>query len=83
MTQVIPGLREDEDFVTEHHTQEWKTLGTTLGNGIARQAVRAVSNLVAVNRLKEIMAFTGFRRAGGEKLTPPDITGESLLAPGP
>lgn len=81
LTEEIPNLREDEDFVTEHHTREWKALGTSLEAGVARQVAAAVSSLVAVNRLKEVMAFDGFRRAGGEQLTRPDITGESAWLP--
>ena len=81
LTEDIPDLREDEDFVTAHHTQGWKALGGTLGAGTARCAVGAVSSVTAVNRLKEIMVFDGFRRAGGERLTRPDITGESGWLP--
>ena len=40
-----------------------------------------VSRLVAVHKLKEIMVLTGFRRANGETVTPPDITGESDWRP--
>ena len=76
LTGEIPELREDEDFVTEHHTRDWKALAHTLQAGTARRAVHAVSNVTAVNRLKEIMVFNGFYRAGGERPTPPDITGE-------
>ena len=81
LTEEIPNLRDDEDFVTEHHMREWKTLGTGLEAGVARQVVSAVSSLIAVNRLKEVMVFDGFRRAGGEQLTLPDITGESAWLP--
>ena len=77
----IPDLREDEDFVTEHHTQNWKMLGRTLEAGVSRHAVNAVSSLTAVNKLKEIMVLKGFQRAGGEQLTPPDIIGESNWLP--
>lgn len=78
----IPDLREDEDFVTEHHTHDWKALGRTLDAGVARRAVNAVSGLVAVNRLKEVMVLNGFQRAGPDgRLTPPDITGESGWLP--
>ena len=77
LTGEIPELREDEDFVTEHHTREWKALGRTLQDGTARRVAHAVSNVIAVNRLKEVMVFSGFRRVGDEgRLTPPDITGE-------
>lgn len=77
LTKQIPNLREDEDFVTEHHTHAWRQLEPTLDtDGMARRVISAVSGLVAVNRLKEIMALIGFRRAGGDKTTPPDITGK-------
>ena len=80
LIQEIPDLREDEDFVTEHHTGEWNALGHALEAGVARRGAGAVSRLIAVNRLKEIMVFNGFRRAGGS-LTPPDLTGESPWLP--
>ena len=81
LIEEIPDLGEDEDFVTEHHTHDWKALGRTLDAGIARRAVNAVSRLAAVNRLKEIMVLKGFQRAGGERTTPPDLTGESPWIP--
>ena len=77
LIEEIPDLREDEDFVTEHHTHDWKALGARLDAGVARHTVNAVSRLAAVNKLKEIMVLKGFQRAGGERFTPPDITGES------
>ena len=80
LIREIPDLRDDEDFVTEHHTGDWKTLGHTLEAGVARRAAGTVSRLVAVNKLKEIMVFNGFQRAGG-RLTRPDITGESPWLP--
>ena len=81
LIEEIPDLGEDEDFVTEHHTHDWKELGRTLDAGTARRAVNAVSHLAAVNRLKEIMVLKGFQRAGGERMTPPDATGESPWLP--
>ena len=81
LIEEIPDLREDEDFVTEHHTRRWKELGDKLEAGVARRTVSAVSKLIGVNKLKEIMALTGFRRANGSDLTPPDITGEANWLP--
>ena len=81
LIEEIPDLGEDEDFVTEHHTRDWKALGRTLDAGAARRAVDAVSRLTAVNRLKEIMVLEGFQRAGGGSLTPPDLTGEGHWLP--
>ena len=84
LTGEIPDLREDEDFVTEHHTHAWRQFERTLDSGgIARRVISAVSGLVAVNRLKEIMALIGFQRIGEKqrRLTPPDITGETGWLP--
>ncbi len=85
LTQPIPDLRPDEDFVTEHHTEAWRQLGGSL-TGPSAGFAGAVEKLVAVQRLKEIMVFTGFRRGGiGEAPdrppTPPDIVGESDWLP--
>ena len=80
LTERIPDLREDEAFVTEHHTPAWRALGARLAAGLAPCAVGAVSRLVAVHRLKEIMVSTGFSRDGGRRLGP-DITGESDWLP--
>jgi len=81
LTGEIPDLGEDEDFVTEHHTRGWEALAHVLDAGTPRRVAHAVSNVIAVNRLKEIMVFDGFKRAGGERLIPPDITGESNWLP--
>ena len=81
LIEVIPDLGEDEDFVTEHHTDAWNGLGGTTESEVARQTVRAINRLVAVNRLKEVMVLKGFRRAGGERLVPPDLTGECNWLP--
>ena len=80
LIEEIPDLGEDEDFVTEHHTNGWRELRGTLDGGVARRAAGTLSRLVAVNRLKEILVLTGFQRAGGRP-TPPDITGESNWLP--
>ena len=76
LSEPIPDLRETEDFVTTHHTRAWRELTRSLTRGFARVAADSVSSLVAVNRLKEILVLTGFRRAGGERVTTPDLTGE-------
>ena len=77
LTEPIPDLREDEDFVTDHRTSAWKKLKRTLGEGPASRAAATISRLIAVSKLKEIMVLTGFRRASGETVMPPDIIGES------
>ena len=81
LTEPIPDLKEDEDFVTDHQTPAWKEFTLGLEDGFARRAAATVDQLVAVDKLKEIMVLTGFRRANGETVTPPDITGESDWRP--
>ena len=80
LTDQIPGLRDDEDFVTRHLTAGWKALGGRNSMGAARLAVDAVDRLVAVDRLKEIMVFRGFSRNRGDVLFP-DIVNESDWLP--
>lgn len=80
LVEPIPDLREDEDFVTAHHTEAWSTLVRGL-DGAAGRIAGAVDRLIAVERLKEILVFKGFRRLGGETVTPPDLTGESGWLP--
>lgn len=80
LVEAIPDLREDEDFVTAHHTEAWSALVRGL-DGAAARIAGAVDRLIAVERLKEILVFKGFRRLGGETVTPPDLTGESGWLP--
>ena len=80
LVEAIPDLREDEDFVTEHRSEEWSALVRGLKGSAGRMA-KAVDRLVAVERLKEVMVFKGFRRLGSETVTPPDLTGESDWLP--
>ncbi len=80
LAERIPDLREDEDFVTEHHTDGWKALRNEVAPGGARRVASTVSRLIAINRLKEVLVLKGFQRVGGS-VTPPDLTGESDWLP--
>jgi len=81
LTEEIPDVTDDEDFVTEHHTNAWKGLAPQLGIGTKPlRVVNAVERVIAVYRLKEIMVLKGFQRLGGE-LVPPDIVGQSSWLP--
>ncbi len=85
LTEPIPDLESDEDFVTEHHTDAWRLLAGDPGAPSAGVAA-AVDRLVAVQRVKEIMVFDGFRRGSASgpdsgRLTPPDVEGESGWLP--
>ena len=82
LIEEIPDLQEDEDFVTEHWTREWKALDVEASAGPARGVHRTVSRLIAVDRLKEILVLMGFRRTGAEGArVAPDVTGESGWLP--
>jgi hypothetical protein len=76
----MPGVADDEDFVTRHHTCSWKAMIGNLAGTKPARIISAVSQLIAVNRLKEIMVLKGFQRMGGT-LVPPDIVDESAWLP--
>jgi hypothetical protein len=81
LTHEIPDVVDDEDFVTRHYTKKWKTLAEELPKQSKSYRVsRCVTELVAVNRLKEIQVFKGFSRVGGPTV-PPDIVGTSEWLP--
>ncbi len=77
LIKVIPDVADDEDFVTEHHTSSWKRMKL---DERSLKIINSVDHLIAVNRLKEILVFRGFRRLNGE-LVPPDIIGVSDWLP--
>ncbi len=81
LTEEIPDMRDDEDFVTYHHTGAWKAMAHgTGGDTRLGRIIHALDHVVAVNRLKEILVFHGFQRMRGETV-PPDITGKSDWLP--
>jgi hypothetical protein len=81
LLETIPDIFEDEDFVTRHLTPAWKALSANLPpGGRSGKIVDIVSNLISVERLKEIQVLKGFQRLGGN-LTPPDIVGQSAWLP--
>lgn len=81
LTNIIPDLSEDEDFVTSHHTNQWNELCKTL-DGKLTGIADMVDQLVAVNRLKEIVVMKGFQRGGSEgELVPPDLDGSTDWRP--
>lgn len=88
LIKKIPDLRDDEDFVTTHHTEKWKSLTANSPEGSGKyRIIRTIDHLVAVNRLKEIAIFEGFRRMAGmdntdeNKLVAPDIIDRSDWLP--
>lgn len=84
LCHVIPDLRDDEDFVTRHHTEEWHRLRSSLEVGtFERQISEFVDRVVSVRKLKEVMVLKGFRRGGytEQPPTPPDVAGDSSWLP--
>lgn len=79
----LPDVKDNEDFVTRHHTHAWKALIENLPSGTKPgKIIKAVGHLIAVNRLKEIMVLRGFKRLGQEgEPVPPDIIGKSDWLP--
>ena len=83
LIKPIPDVREDEDFVPSHRTDEWRGLsGNIQSDSRAGKILDAIDNVVEVKRLKEIMVMKGFQRMGKEgRIVPPDIVGESDWLP--
>ena len=79
LTDPIPNLFDDEDFVTRHHTEDFKNIHLEKGSK-PMEIVGAVAQLTAVTRLKEILVLKGFQRLNGT-LVPPDIVGEADWLP--
>ena len=77
-------LREDEDFVIEHQTDDWKTLDKTGLSDELTALIYLIDDLVIAKRLREIQLFKGFYRVSIDEdkvLVPPDIVGESDWLP--
>jgi hypothetical protein len=92
----IENVRDDEDFVPDHQTQQWKNLKeqfTIQEQGDLSALISLVDKHIIVKRLREIVVFKGFRRGfsddkeseqeqlAQQKLVPPDIVGESDWLP--
>jgi len=84
LIEEIPGLCDDEAFVTRHHTKEWKEQGARLPeDSRARRIVDAVASVVEVTRLKEVLVFEGFCRVEfrPDRKVPPDLVGQNGWLP--
>jgi hypothetical protein len=84
---VIPDLRDDEDFVTHHYSEEWRMLEGSLNpSAKVRKIIRIIDQVISVQRLREIMIYKGFQRPVGgysDDLTPipPDLEGKQDWLP--
>lgn len=83
LTDSIPDLSDDEDFVPRHLTNEWRELILKQEKDSQLYKIgNLIDILVAVDRLKEIMVLKGFQRLSREKaIVPPDIDGETDWLP--
>lgn len=72
----IDDLKEDEDFVTKHKSDEWtKYISELPKDSDLSHLGKLVDKLVMVNRLREIRIFNGFRRIK------PDLNESQLVQP--
>ena len=81
--EELPDVLDDEDFIPRHHTADWRAFAKDLSDRPEIYAMaRSISRLIAVERLKVIEVFRGFRRVAVDApLVPPDIVGKSTWLP--
>lgn len=82
--EPLKDQKEDEDFVTEHLTNQWGNLALSELSEDLKSIVSIVDQVVSARRLREIQVFKGFYRLSSEdeeNLVPPDIVGESNWLP--
>ena len=78
--------KDDEDFVTDHKTNDWNSLAVGQTDSGLLALIKIVDRHIIAKRLREILVFKGFKRGYPEKgqeqlLVPPDIVGESDWLP--
>lgn len=82
--EPMENQKEDEDFVTEHHTDNWKLLSKSDLTKELTAIINVVDKVIAARRLREIQIFKGFYRISSEdkeNRVPPDIIGNSNWLP--
>jgi hypothetical protein len=82
----IDDLKEDEDFVTKHKSDEWtKYISDLPEDSDLSPLCKLIDKLVMVKRLREIRIFNGFRRITPDpnksQLVHPWVTGEQNWLP--
>lgn len=85
---VLEDVSDEEDFVTEHKSSNWKELGESL-TGELLLINSLIDKLIVVKRLREIQVFKGFSRLPNQKenekeeriIIAPDIVGKSDWLP--
>jgi len=67
LSQPLPDVQDDEDFVTQHFKEEWRQYTDNVASGTtASQVGKLINQVVRVSRLKEMLVFTGFKRMSTE-----------------
>ena len=80
LLDLIPDLKDDEDFVTHHKTQDWQQLTQSQSpSSLIYQLGQLVENVVSVAKLKEILVFMGFSRGGEGLQSKPDNDEEQAI----
>ena len=71
----LDNLREDEDFVTEHKSKEWKNLSSNELSSQLSTIIKLIDNLIIARRLRELLIFVGFQRGFEGELKKKDERG--------
>ncbi|MGP5217198.1 DrmB family protein [Psychrobacter celer] len=62
--EPIIDLKEDEDFVTHHVSDQWHDFLQQRNNTLSKKLNSLITDVVEIRKLKEIMVFKGFTRGG-------------------
>lgn len=84
LTDAIPDLSDDEDFVPRHLTAQWQEMSLNLPPNSQLSVIsKLIDAVVSVERLKEIMVLEGFQRLSREDgaVVSPDIVGGTNWLP--
>ncbi len=80
----LDNMSDEEDFVTDHQTNQWRDLEKINLSGELLSIVTMIDKLIIAKRVREIQVFKGFYRSSSENpenLVPPDIIGKSNWLP--
>ena len=80
----LENMSDEEDFVTVHRTNQWRSLGENKLSDELLSVVKMIDKHIIAKRVREIQIFKGFYRISredSENLVPPDIVGESDWLP--
>ena len=62
--EPIVDLKEDEDFVTHHVSDQWREFLQQRNNTLSKKLNSLITDVIEIRKLKEIMVFKGFTRGG-------------------